>query len=192
MKLLLLLITLLALVAASSCSDITNAAFGKDIHRLPAAFGDFNSDELTDMFVLSQDDKSVHIMFASVEEPLFQLKPEFSCTFPSIITSVVPGDFDGDVFMDILVTTYDKVINRTNGYILWGKGDQGINCTNPDKPVLQMIGQPLAIDYNHDMIIDLFGTNTNNSRTFWIFDKTRGEPTAIPMTKPDGTSKLNW
>lgn len=33
-------------------SDITNLVFGKPTDEMPAAFGDFNSDELTDVFVV--------------------------------------------------------------------------------------------------------------------------------------------
>lgn len=189
MKILLLLTTLHALVALGLCSDITTAAFGKNVNSMPAAFGDFNSDELTDMFVLSEGAKSVQIMFASVEEPLFQ-PGGFSCSFSDeTITSVVPGDFDGDVYMDVLVTTLDKGLKYTNVYILWGEGDQKLNCTVDNKIKLQMIGQPLAIDYNQDMIIDLFGTDINSTRTFWIFDKSRSTPKAIPMKKPDSPGK---
>ncbi|KAL1497598.1 hypothetical protein ABEB36_008530 [Hypothenemus hampei] len=44
-----------------------------------------------------------------------------------------------------------------------------------------MIGQPLAMDYNQDMIIDLFGQNEEKKRMFWVFNKDRSPPTAIPM-----------
>lgn len=192
MKLLLLFTTLHALVALVICNDITNAVFSKEVNRMPAAFGDFNSDELTDMFVLSEDGKSVQIMFAFPEEPLFRLKPGFDCSFfGETITSVVPGDFDGDVFMDILITTLSKTDTSafTNVYILWGEGDKKLNCSNDSKPKLKMIGQPLAIDYDQNFIIDLFGTDINGVRTFWIFNTNRTEPEVIPMIKPDSPGK---
>ena len=182
MKSLMFFILLTALVALTSCSDITNAVFGKELDGMPAAFGDFNSDELTDVFVLSKDGKTVQIMFASVEEPLLQPKKGFSCAFNETVSSVVPGDFDGDVFMDILVTTVN--VNRTtNVYILWG-GYEQLNCTEATKPLFQMRGQPLAIDYNQDMIIDLFGADLNKNRVFWVFNSQRKPPKVIPMEKP--------
>ncbi|XP_011500663.1 PREDICTED: T-cell immunomodulatory protein [Ceratosolen solmsi marchali] len=176
MKLLIFFGLLDALVALGLCSDITTAVFGKELDGMPAAFGDFNSDELTDVFVLSKDGKTVQILLASVEEPLLQPKTEFSCAFKQIVTSVVPGDFDGDVFMDILITTMDSSEGITNVYVLWG-GNRQLNCTDESKPLLQMRGQPLAMDYNQDMIIDLFGADVNGTRTFWVFNSNRTTPT---------------
>lgn len=35
------------------CADFTQTVFGRsDVEGVPAAFGDFNSDELTDIFLL--------------------------------------------------------------------------------------------------------------------------------------------
>lgn len=44
-----------------------------------------------------------------------------------------------------------------------------------------MIGQPLSLDYNQDMIIDLFGIDTDGQRGFWVFGNNRDEPRRIPM-----------
>lgn len=186
MKLWILFILLNALVALGSCSDITGAVFGKELDGMPAAFGDFNSDELTDVFVLRNDLRTVQIMLASTEEPLLQARHEYSCVFDQKVTSVVPGDFDGDVFMDVMVTTLsvNKVgVTLTNVYILWGS-NQKLNCSDAQVPLFQMKGQPLAIDYNQDMIVDLFGSNVNGNRTFWIFNTNRTEQTQIVMQKP--------
>lgn len=185
-----LFVLLGALVASSSSSDITSLVFGNVLDGMPAAFGDFNSDELTDLFVLSKDGKTVQIMLASEEEPLLQPKKDLSCSFVHTVSSVVPGDFDGDVFMDILVTTVEAG-GITNVYILWGGNDK-LNCTDESDPFLKMMGQPLAMDYNHDWIIDLFGTNVNGSRTFWIFNSERTKPTAIPMVKPKSWKGMIW
>lgn len=45
-------ILLLWLSPYACASDITNLVFGKSTDGMPAAFGDFNSDELTDVFVV--------------------------------------------------------------------------------------------------------------------------------------------
>lgn len=96
----LVLLTLL-LCSLSKCSDITNIVFGSVRDGMPAAFGDFNSDELTDVFVLRNNRKTVEVLLAAEEEPL--LRPNsLLCNFTESVTSVVPGDFDGDAFMDIL------------------------------------------------------------------------------------------
>lgn len=174
-----------------NCSDITRNVFGKLTDGMPAAFGDFNSDELTDVFVLRDDGKTLEIFLAEEEEPLLRrAQSPLKCTFEDHITSVVPGDFDGDALMDVLVTVVKKQTDNNEGanvhthvYMLWG-GATYLNCTSDSKPILKMIGQPLTMDYNQDMIIDLFGSNVHEERVFWIFNKTRDTPVEIKMSLP--------
>lgn len=188
-------------IILASDSDITYNVFGKLTDGMPAAFGDFNSDELTDIFVLRDNGTTMEIFLSAEEEPLLQSR-KLKCSFKDRITSVVPGDFDGDALMDVLVTTiHRRTGNEANDdrndvdangraltkvYILWG-GANVLNCT--DEPILRMVGQPLAIDYNQDMIVDLFGVDHDrDKRTFWVFNnKTRGEFQVIPMD--DGIRK---
>ncbi|XP_063975129.1 T-cell immunomodulatory protein [Diachasmimorpha longicaudata] len=174
-----LLFLLASLISSTTTSDITSAVFGNVLDGMPAAFGDFNSDELTDVFVLRKNATTLEILLASDQEPL--LRPaNLTCTFKNVVTSVVPGDYDGDVFMDILVTTYSRQDALTHVHVIWG-GPGPMNCSNEETPLLKMKGQPLTIDYNQDMIIDLFGSDESNNRTFWIFNHNRTKPEAIPM-----------
>lgn len=168
-------------------SDITNLVFNRITDGMPAAFGDFNSDELTDVFVQRDSDKTIEILLAHEEEPLLRAaNPPLRCTFKDAhITSVVPGDFDGDAFMDVMVTTVRTgVIDHktkyppTYVYIIWGGGNH-LNCTK--EWTIEMHGQPLALDYNQDMIIDLFGEDLDGHRTFWVFNNTRNPPEVIRM-----------
>lgn len=181
-----------------SASDITIDVFGNHPYGVPAAFADFNSDDRVDIFIIDDGGKTLHVMLASDEKPFFclppdcspsiRIAPQLNCQFPNKITSVVPGDFDSDQFMDILVTTsIDE--RETQAYILWGN-DKNItlSCPNDTAPWLTMIGQPLAIDFNQDMIIDLFGTDINGNRTFWVSTSNKSLPIVYPMDKPDGTT----
>lgn len=43
-----------------------------------------------------------------------------SCFSDTIVTSVVPGDYDGDSQMDVLVTTQIKPEAPTSVFIFWG------------------------------------------------------------------------
>ncbi|KAK4876181.1 hypothetical protein RN001_012603 [Aquatica leii] len=183
-----ILLSILAL--HGKCSDITNLVFGSITDGMPAAFGDFDSDELTDVFVLRNNGKTVEILLGNDEEPLLRrAKPyPLQCEFKNLITSVVPGDFDGDALMDVLVTTIERASEKddshrksiTSVYIIWG-GATYLNCSKNDESMLSLIGQPLALDYNQDMIIDLFGVDTKGKRTFWIFNSNRDAPVKIPM-----------
>ncbi|CAK9815451.1 T-cell immunomodulatory protein [Anthophora plagiata] len=180
MRIELIIVQLVAAAIAVRCSDLTPAVFGNVLDGMPAAFGDFNSDELTDVFMLRKNGTTVEIFLAAEQEPLLRPSSDLSCTFRRMVVGVVPGDFDGDVFMDVLVITYDKETHLSHGYVLWG-GNGRLNCTNENYPLINMTGQPLALDYNQDMIIDLFGLNAEGKRTFWIFDQSRGRPKSVLM-----------
>lgn len=74
----------------------------------------------------------------------------------------------------------DKKNNILDAYIAYGDG-LNLLCPNPDQPVVSsMKGEPLALDFNHDMIIDLFGTNKDGKRVFWKFTN-RTLPQEIEM-----------
>ncbi|XP_050440730.1 T-cell immunomodulatory protein [Adelges cooleyi] len=198
---------LLLLTLSHFCvaSDITSPVFGYDARGQPAAFGDFDSDELTDMFILKDQGQSVEIWFGSNLEPL--LKPgdaKTKCKFKDHqITSVVPGDFNGDALMDILVTV--KNITRSKGWfttespsdeldvhILWG-GLYQLNCSDETKPLFTIHDQPLVIDYDRNMIVDLFGVQKADDgtlqRKFWVFD-TDGNYKEILMDKSQSNSTI--
>lgn len=185
MQLIRTFVQLVALVSVARCSDITSAVFGSVLDGMPAAFGDFNSDELTDVFMLRNN--TVEIFLAAEQEPLLRPAPDLNCSFKKHVTSVVPGDFDGDVFMDVLVTTF---VNATTTYahILWG-GNGHLNCSDEENPLIEMREQPLALDYNQDMIIDLFGVDKHGKRVYWVFNEKR-QPFVISMTKPDELKQM--
>lgn len=178
--------------------DITYPVFGYYVQGQPAAFGDFDSDELTDMFVLKDQGRSIEIMFGSNVEPFLKPGTQTKCKFNKHqITSVVPGDFNGDALMDLLVTV--KNITTSGGLINWFKTSEQNNdldvhilwgglsvlaCPNEDKPLFTIVDQPLVINYDTNMIVDLFGVkkmaNGTTQRMFWLFNST-GNFTEMPM-----------
>jgi len=185
--------------------DITTKVFGDKVHGQPAAFGDFDSDELTDMFVLNDNGQSVEIMFGSNVVPYLVPNSNTKCKFNKHkITSVVPGDFNGDALMDLLVTvknisysgwstnlfSKNEQSNELDVHILWG-GLKVLNCSNEDKPLFTIIDQPLVINYDKNMIVDLFGVkkmpNGSTQRTYWLFNST-GNFTEVAMEENDKSS----
>ncbi|CAH1708192.1 T-cell immunomodulatory protein [Aphis gossypii] len=178
--------------------DITYPVFGYYVQGQPAAFGDFDSDELTDMFVLKDQGRSIEIMFGSNVEPFLKPGTQTKCKFNKHqITSVVPGDFNGDALMDLLVTVKNITTsgafsnwfkpseqnNDLDVHILWG-GLSVLACPNEDKPLFTIVDQPLVINYDTNMIVDLFGVkkmaNGTTQRMFWLFNST-GNFTEMPM-----------
>lgn len=179
--------------------DITYPVFGSSVQGQPAAFGDFDSDELTDMFILKEQGRSVEIMFGSNVEPFLRPGLHTRCKFNKHqITSVVPGDFNGDALMDLLVTVknisaktwssnwFSETETQKNDldvHILWGELNV-LKCPDEDKPLFTIFDQPLVINYDNNMIVDLFGVkkmeNGTFQRTFWLFNST-GNFTEVPM-----------
>lgn len=177
----------------TNASDITNLAFENLIDAVPAAYGDFNSDEFTDVFILKDNFKTIDILLAS-ESPLLRQEKNLRCHYPELrITSIVPGDFDGDAFMDVMFTVKLGDDGHVGVYINYGESDQ-MNCTsNGTKPLIEMLGEPLAIDFNDDFIIDLFGSDLDGKRAVWVFSKNaRGEmPTKNLLTLPVESNEVN-
>lgn len=150
------------------------------------AFGDFNSDALIDVFMLTDKGESVEIMLGSDKE-FVQPEQRIKCTFDGHrITSVVPGDFNGDALMDALVTvknTTELNEDTNHVYILMGSLDS-LKCPEKNQqPIFSIIDQPLVIDYDGNMITDLFGVKklpNGIQKTFWLFDS-NGDFTEKPM-----------
>ena len=167
-----------------SCYDFTDQVFENDVYfknHLLFAFGDFNADKLTDVFVVDKDTESFKILLAHEKPPYLRSTP-LSCSFERRkIVGLVPGDFDGDTAMDLLVLTrYFEESEVYDVYVAWGSLT-GLECPyNLTQPLLQVKGHPLVLDYDGDFISDLFGLDPSGNRSFWIF-KNRSPPYQIPM-----------
>lgn len=167
-----------------SALDFTTSVFGDRPVGSLAAFGDFNSDKLTDIFILDHQQESFSILLAYPQPPFLRLDVQLSCSFKGKkIAALVPGDFDGDAAMDVLVLTNQGNTNHYDVYIAWGALTQ---LTCPDTPLLHVYGHPLVLDYNKDMIADLFGLDgQDKNRTFWIFNNNRTVDRTIQMGVKD-------
>ncbi len=90
--------------------------------------------------------------------------------------------------MDVLFTAKleDDIVGV---YINWG-GSNYINCTTSTRanPIIKLKGEPIALDFKDDMVIDLFGTDTEGNRVIWVFQKGRILPPNI-VTLVDSNSK---
>uniref|UniRef100_A0A8C0H486 Integrin alpha FG-GAP repeat containing 1 n=1 Tax=Chelonoidis abingdonii TaxID=106734 RepID=A0A8C0H486_CHEAB len=107
--------------AGRGLQNVTAQLFGAEAFGTLAAFGDFNSDTQTDLFVLRGGNELL-IFLADQKEPYFKPKVKLSIN-QGVITSVVPGDYDGDSQMDVLLTTkpQNHVTDELSVIIFWGR-----------------------------------------------------------------------
>ncbi|XP_070773068.1 T-cell immunomodulatory protein [Enoplosus armatus] len=143
--------------------DVTADLFGAENYGTVAAFGDFYSDKQTDIFIIREQSELV-IFLADSKPPYF--KPKVHITkdvFPrdTVITSVVPGDYDGDSQMDVLLTAQTNS-NLTSVFIFWGH-NQTLDMSGWLRLNKTFRDQPLVMDFNGDMIPDIFGATDPKS-----------------------------
>ncbi|GFN89821.1 T-cell immunomodulatory protein [Plakobranchus ocellatus] len=158
-----------------SLSDVTSKVFGNQ-NGLIAAFGDMNADKATDIFVLSEDGKSLSILEASIDisqdETSFSRKP-FIVGKPSdrVIVAVVPGDFNIDSQNDVLVMRKaDDDQSSTKVKVEIYLTNQDADANSPYLTINETFrDQPAIIDGNGDMTPDLFGETSDGKRGLWVF-----------------------
>uniref|UniRef100_A0A8C4F4K2 Integrin alpha FG-GAP repeat containing 1 n=1 Tax=Dicentrarchus labrax TaxID=13489 RepID=A0A8C4F4K2_DICLA len=124
--------------------DVTADLFGGENYGTVAAFGDIYADKQTDIFII----RELVIFVADSKAPYF--KPKVHITkdlFPSetIITSVVPGDYDGDSQMDVLLTAQINS-NFETVLIFWGH-NQTLDMSGWLTLNKTFADQPLVMDY---------------------------------------------
>lgn len=98
---------------------VVAGALGLPATGLVAAFGDFNADQLLDVFFLSSDQRSLSVYEWDREAYEFRERVESRIHTASsfIIVNVVPGDYDYDGRLDVLL------MGESNPGGWWGKDD---------------------------------------------------------------------
>ncbi|KAM9122398.1 T-cell immunomodulatory protein [Pangshura tecta] len=149
--------------AGRGLQNVTAQLFGAEAFGTLAAFGDFNSDKQTDLFVLRGGNELL-IFLADQKEPYFKPKVKLSIN-QGVITSVVPGDYDGDSQMDVLLTTQPQnhVTDELSVIIFWGR-NQTLDSNRKTVLNKTFYDEPLIMDFNGDLIPDVFGVTNESDR----------------------------
>uniref|UniRef100_A0A803V3S2 Integrin alpha FG-GAP repeat containing 1 n=1 Tax=Ficedula albicollis TaxID=59894 RepID=A0A803V3S2_FICAL len=118
-----------------------------------------------DLFVLRGGNELV-IFLADQKEPYF--KPRVKLPMKSLgvtITSVVPGDYDGDSQMDVLLTTQAPSHGKDelSVFIFWGH-NQTLDLNHKTMLNKTFHDEPLVMDFNGDLIPDVFGVTSDSSK----------------------------
>ncbi|KAM0754773.1 hypothetical protein T439DRAFT_309573 [Meredithblackwellia eburnea MCA 4105] len=130
---------------------------------LVAAFGDFNADQLLDIFFLSSDQRSISVF--EWDRQAYQFKERSDARIRTsadfIITNIVPADLNYDGRLDLLV------MGQANPDGWWGSDDtlkMQAYLQQPDgsfsKPLSidsSSLAQPMPFDATGDMRTDLLG-----------------------------------
>lgn len=137
-------------------------------------FGDFNSDKHTDVFVISADGTLQVYIYHKGAGQFVALHNTITEDFP--ITNCIPGDFNYDGKLDVLVQGpsakggSQAVIHL--GYLTDMSLD-GIRL--PDT----FLGQLMVLDSNNDLLPDFYGMSGDGVRTFWVNTPAKGEITFV-------------
>eukprot|EP00755_Sulcionema_specki_P013093 Sspe_Gene.53086::Locus_29365_Transcript_2_2_Confidence_0.800_Length_2260::g.53086::m.53086/K17257/ITFG1; integrin alpha FG-GAP repeat containing protein 1 len=160
---------LLPVVSASdSFSDVTRGLGLLNVKGLVAALGDWNSDKYVDLFVVTEDGKEVEVYLGMEEGDGFAYVL-FETRMQTVgeIVNVIPGDFNYDARMDILVQY--KAGNATHS------GRPVLSSTlflQKEHVLVTAVEGPmstdhfLAMNYYGRAFIDLVGTLYHGGETF--------------------------
>lgn len=136
-----------------------------------AAWGDWNGDQYLDAFILSSDARTLnlhlwdHSAFSFASQPLFALSPSTG----GRIVNVVPGDYNNDGQLDVLIMTRKEGSDSSSSSLMmevWlGSVSQDVAIApRPiSVPSASTGAQPLLFDGLGSMRLDLLGHFLNAS-----------------------------
>lgn len=199
-RVVILSIILLGLLSRGGSSD-SEPIIEAEVTGTIGAFGDFDSDKLTDVFLIGSKGKSFSILRGYKNEPLLRnSNKNWSCTVPNgkeRIVALMPSDFHGMAMMDVLVVTSSTSDDSTLSLYLVRGDKDSLNCSALNDPLkIKVTSQPLLFDFNGDMITDLLGSvkeeskATKYQRYVWSF-KFNATYVSKPLFGDSGIKKIN-
>ena len=108
----------------------------------------------------------------------------------------MPGDFDGDGGMDLLVMY--RISEELKGVILWGHHTEHLHhliCQEDQHPEwikeFTLVNEPLVFDYNYDYVSDLLVITPDGNRTVYVLSDERSKPyESINLGSKQGRHKI--
>ncbi|RDD47172.1 T-cell immunomodulatory protein [Trichoplax sp. H2] len=160
-------------------TDVTNSVGLTTQHVQLHAFGDFNSDNSVDLFSLDESNKQLSVLLWDHQALKFiNGKAEIEMDSDQYITAVIPGDYDADGNLDVLIA-YQSTSSTKNAQgqlptymkLYWGNSIKFTEDINFED---KLWDQPLVLDLNGDLIPDIFEANFDSGyRYFWIANDKR-------------------
>ncbi|KAG5717871.1 T-cell immunomodulatory protein [Termitomyces sp. T112] len=122
---------------------------------LVVAFGDFNGDQFLDVLWLGKDQHTISVHYWNHAEFVYQEASSFR--HPRRVHNVVPGDFTHSGKLDILVMSESDTKGQLDMTLYPASLTGGFDVNHPLNVPPSTLSQPIPIDANGDMKIDLFG-----------------------------------
>ncbi|KYR01791.1 putative integrin alpha FG-GAP repeat-containing protein [Tieghemostelium lacteum] len=191
--------------SSSQLYNIDNIGF-LEYSGTVAAFGDFNADKYLDTFFLYQNQSTLQIFLWNIEEWEYHPSSIIVSYGDNVkIVNVVPGDYNYDGALDIMIQ-YQSSLSNNQGTsyqmdIYFGDFTQ----LSSDPPLLIPNGvaptdQVLVLDINGDLHLDMIGVNSLGQRTLWVNndDSYSSQPMNVPdqnlgpISKPHSNSFVDF
>ncbi|KAH9483665.1 T-cell immunomodulatory protein [Psilocybe cubensis] len=125
------------------------------------AFGDFDGDQLLDLLVLGSDQQTLSVHHWNHDA--FQFVDGGTFRHPTKVYNVVPGDFTHSGKLDILVMSQSRSNSQLDLTLYPSLPGDGFDIDNPLKLPPSTLSQPIPIDVDGDMKIDLLGMTTSST-----------------------------
>ncbi|PPQ63333.1 hypothetical protein CVT24_006706 [Panaeolus cyanescens] len=127
------------------------------------AFGDFNADQLLDVLVLGSDQQTLSVYHW--KHDTFSFVDSGSFKHPQPVYNVVPGDFTHSGKLDLLVMSQSRTSNQLDLTLYPALVGDGFDVDHPINIQSSLLPQPIPIDVDGDMKIDLLGLTPSSSGT---------------------------
>ncbi|KAJ3160679.1 hypothetical protein HDU86_000438 [Geranomyces michiganensis] len=192
------LLLLAAVVSAKAPKFSTPGLFDVDVglsqvDGIVAAFGDFNGDKFTDIFVL--DAPQTTLTAYAWDHGNFRFRPlpntaiSFDPTKPGAIaiSNVIPGDFNYDGKLDVLLMGQNDGKGDIGMRIFYGNGVDSLSNTYATS-FLELESatgmQPFIVDYTGAMKPELLGYPVGKDRKLSLWKPTVGATASeVPLTQ---------
>ncbi|KAI8873036.1 hypothetical protein GQ42DRAFT_113404, partial [Ramicandelaber brevisporus] len=173
----------------------TSVGLGEIAGSRPAAYGDFNNDKNTDVFMLSDSQRILDLYLWNGNEQLVFSKLA-SATINLDITNVVPGDYNYDGQLDVLLMvekspSLDSKADEIKMLLYLGDAKTGFS----KKPIVlpsAKSAHPIVFDYNGDMKPDFLGYQFSSSGSLKVWSNIANGTTSASWTSstplPDASS----
>ncbi|KAF8590510.1 hypothetical protein K439DRAFT_1381934 [Ramaria rubella] len=150
------------------------------------AFGDLNGDQFMDILMLTQDQRTLTPYLWNHDAFVFE--PSSSFRHPYQVLNVVPGDFNNDGRLDLLVMSEGQKQDEIVLMVYFSDLNGGFLEPPVQVPTSTAL-QPIVVDSDGDMKIDLLGVTSSDgadissSLRLWknVWNETSRSPTLFTL-----------